>query len=644
MELAYHDRNDDFSGFVRVFGAEVAERAGAVLHLHLNRLARTTAVERSRLFLLAVRWMDEAGHRYPDSRSDCEAIHQDWLQSRVHEWFARLRGESQGALTSQAECLNHFGRCLDVLAEHGVLPTIIRPRMPPNYHRHRSARATAAELSRDGAMRSAPEVVREALRQGDGGDEALRYMKALLEETGTGRSLPEPELVRAIADLNASRLDRIRSIAEEKFLRWQAVYDDAQALRGAGISISVADFVSFRMGADEGRQRLRELLTKSPVRDAQKNFMKLVDDHFDGLMPTADGFGNANFFFEVVRRFGGAEEVKAWFGAHEDAVAATAIIYMVDTNANVSTALNLGASCEQECNASGLVTISSVKNRPVPKDIIEDLPIRDRRYRLSTVQAIRKLKEMTEIYRRHAPQHAGALLMHRYFSQPSAASSGFIANRLRYFLRSTELEGVPLTPACIRPSVLLRIGLTHGGSVAVVSARGDHSLEVAQGYTMRYPVRLLYDEHVRRFMEYLEEMILGAPAIGTPASGKVEKGEATGLGLNCRNPEGGVQPGTAPGEVCSRIDCCADCVNSYFEATVENVAQVLLVNRHLLAHRKEWEARRSERWMAAWLPLLAYTDVILEKLKRSRFASMLPKAETLAQSMQRAGHEFLPLF
>jgi hypothetical protein len=260
---------------------------------------------------------------------------------------------------------------------------------------------------------------------------------------------------------------------------------------------------------------------------------------------------------------------------------------------------------------------------------------------------------MTDIYRRLYPSLRDYLLVYRYFGTPSAANQDFLHDRLRYLLRETELFDLPITPSSIRPSVLLKVAFDHGGSVAAVAARGDHSGSgVAEGYTMRYPIRLLYVQKIRKFMQLFQVSIIfdipgACEALGLPlpeAEKLLAHAERTGLGLSCRNPRLGVQPGSTIGETCTQIDSCWECEMQLFHATTENVADLLLLQQHLVANRDEWEATRPERWAAVWLNYLAFAEVVLEKIRRSPHARILVEAKRIVSRLRESGYQLAPLF
>ena len=109
-------------------------------------------------------------------------------------------------------------------------------------------------------------------------------------------------------------------------------------------------------------------------------------------------------------------------------------------------------------------------------------------------------------------------------------------------------------------------------------------------------------------------------------------GEAcrTGLGVACLNPRGGVQPGSVKGQTCTQLQNCHSCSNRIVVATVENLRDLIIWNKHLENSRAEWELTRPEKWAKDWLPWLIFTGVAIEHASRGRTAAIFRKAKELA--------------
>ncbi|WP_147707683.1 hypothetical protein [Microvirga massiliensis] len=462
------------------------------------------------------------------------------------------------------------------------------------------------------------------------------------------------DIIRAIQNLNASRLRILRKIAEEAFLRWSAIFDEGQVLASEGDDVSVIVDRALRPNEPERLRLFRDAFPPGDLRKASANFARYVRDQCGGLCPSETTFGDRSTFQKLMRQLGGRDRVKAWSAAHEDAVAAAALMYLVDAGANIAVALSLPPKFEESTDEPGHVKIVGQKNTANYKPIVEDLPIDDPGVAISTVQALRKLRCMTEPFRCQNPSLAGALFIHRFFPTPAKAKSSFIRQRMTYLLRShPELRDVPLRPSHIRSSVLLDATLNLEGSIVAARAIADHDGDgVTEGYTMKWPTRLIYLKMIREFQESMQILLIydipgaveGLGIEPEQAEKLYEKAVRTGLGFSCRDPRAGANPRSKPGETCTRIEDCIDCRMILFLATVENVADIILLQRHLLAHQDEWQAQREERWNRVWLPYLALSIVILEKIRRSPYACIIPAGQKLAAEWSSTGYGLAPLF
>jgi hypothetical protein len=121
-------------------------------------------------------------------------------------------------------------------------------------------------------------------------------------------------------------------------------------------------------------------------------------------------------------------------------------------------------------------------------------------------------------------------------------------------------------------------------------------------------------------------------------------GEAcrTGLGVACLDPKGGLQPKSEKGKTCTQLENCTTCPNRFVVATVENLKDLILFNRHLEQSRREWEIARPEKWTKDWLPWLVFTQVVMDQASRGRTAPEFFKANLIAQAMVEKGGVHLP--
>jgi hypothetical protein len=188
----------------------------------------------------------------------------------------------------------------------------------------------------------------------------------------------------------------------------------------------------------------------------------------------------------------------------------------------------------------------------------------------------------------------------------------------------------------IRPSVLLKAALENDGRLAAGMAIAQHSPQVTQGYQVKWPVRLIYDNKIKQFQESLEILVSrnirsASRRIGISThefEQRVDRLTSTGLGVFCADPYGKPVNG---GALCQELDCWNDCPQMILVSETMSVASLQIWQRSLLEAQPEWERDRPERWEAVWLPWLCLTQVVEEKMARGRLLKVWNEAERRAQ-------------
>jgi hypothetical protein len=119
--------------------------------------------------------------------------------------------------------------------------------------------------------------------------------------------------------------------------------------------------------------------------------------------------------------------------------------------------------------------------------------------------------------------------------------------------------------------------------------------------------------------------------------------ERTGLGLLCRNPTGGTQPGTKVGERCTKVEACIDCPASAFFASTANTSDLMLFGEYLRSKEPEMIAQRLERWETYWLKWLAFADVMVARIHEEE-PRLFIEASALTDARRSAGVYFPDLY
>lgn len=122
---------------------------------------------------------------------------------------------------------------------------------------------------------------------------------------------------------------------------------------------------------------------------------------------------------------------------------------------------------------------------------------------------------------------------------------------------------------------------------------------------------------------------------------RLEYALRTGLGVLCKDPRAGVQPGTDPGEVCTKQQNCPTCSQMFFVASPENVCDLILWHDHLRAGAETLQHTHPHRWAELWAPWLVLAEVLLQKVKRS-YGDVLEDAQELAQERRVARDVHFP--
>ncbi|QCP09919.1 hypothetical protein [Pseudoduganella umbonata] len=331
--------------------------------------------------------------------------------------------------------------------------------------------------------------------------------------------------------------------------------------------------------------------------------------------------------------------------AHPDAVAAAILIYMVDTGANVSVALSLTVDSEQPTDHKDFVRFESQKARAGYSEIVKELPVNDAKHDLSSVKVLRNIREMTHHARAGIEHAQGQLFVFAYFEEPSIASQGFVAKRLRYFLRDEGLRNLGSRPSAIRVSFLLKHTIEGDGNIAVTQALADHSSGgTTETYALRWPVRAKYVKLIRHFQDNMAQQVFSAPESPESSFGRVGieavVSARTGVGVNCIDPKAGYMDRERVGRDCAQVGQCWRCEGHIVVVDLLNLTDAIIVNATLKSKATEMEANNALKWEEYYLPLLAFTDVLIEKAGRSKFSSLLRKARDLASRQMQAGTIF----
>jgi hypothetical protein len=188
--------------------------------------------------------------------------------------------------------------------------------------------------------------------------------------------------------------------------------------------------------------------------------------------------------------------------------------------------------------------------------------------------------------------------------------------------------------------------LESGGDVLVTRLHAHHQPGTgdSERYARSYPVKLVYTSKVRQFTNYLQNKIVFnhlelRTAFGltkAAADEMLEKAERTGYGFDCKSPFSNYKQAPEGKTRCEDVgELCLSCNGGVFYIDYENLVDVLCLRADLLSRREDLEANATAKWEQAYVPLLAYAEVVVEKAKRSVHAAVFRKAQFYVDELAR---------
>lgn len=552
-------------------------------------------------------------------------------------------------LTSFAEEIGSLFRALDELASLGLVAKCSRPALPKNYHAASKPRPGLVEQSGkqpvSEAMLADLEAHIDRLNLPLKGADAHTLLRALAAQVPKEVLLDEVAVAEAIFRLNANALEDVRRVAEDTFIYWRDVWRKGQGLlKGEGNSVVAAVNFAKRLPKHLGNAPRRVLFAPELGERALGNFLRLFIEQGGQYVPANAERGWPFFMRYAYWELGGAEYMDACYCLHRRGVAAAVILYLVDSGANISTALNLTVDSEQPTDDVDFVRFVSFKDRAGPDPIIKDLPLVQPGIRVTAAQALRDVREMTQSRRELFPELGDALFVHR-----SVLSQSVLANNFRYMLRDACLPQV-YTPSAIRVAVAVEVSGKTAGDLERVGRKLSHASNSASTpvYALRLAARLLLTRKIREYATLLEVAFAtkapsGPLALGySPevAQALLARAVETGLGFLCGDATakgGTVSEDTAS---CPQLGRgCPGCQVRVFMADVDSLAEMVAVHESLDKKLDQYEEDKQDLWVENWIDLYAFASAVIQKAKRSRFAHLIPTARRKAQQMLTAGFE-----
>lgn len=524
-------------------------------------------------------------------------------------------------------------------------------------HRASLAEATNSQASRPGAeyIDFANNILKQAAdryKVGLDHDEAVRFVEVLAAEMQRSSDLPSDPAHAVLLVLNR-RLSAIRDAAIR-------VMDGARASIVEGKTLlSLADidggafYRDYQATPSKSAVR-KELLrqwfpspaaaaggraSEAALRRAQANLLAVSVAEFNGILPsTANAKAAAElgqFFQKRYLELGTFETLSPLLNPSREACGAALTLYLIESGANVSVGRTLMVDCIEPANEPSFKLITGHKARAKGKPIYVELPSNS-----PAIEALEWYAQHGRRYRRKAdPSDAESLFVLRTGEKYQVAPPHWYTSWFKQFAgHLPEFQGAAVTPSMIRPSVLLKAALENDGRLQVGRAIGQHSAVVTRGYQEKLPIRLLRDQHMRRFQRHYETRVLQnvvdvARNLGIEAdefADRIEELQATGLGTFCVDPY--QRPG-AEGQRCQTVDCWRDCPQLLIVGDVDAIATLQIWQKSLNEARGDWERDHPERWGDVWLPWLCLTEVVEERMSRGPLLLVWRKAQKRATEL-----------
>lgn len=662
-----HKRDYDCS-FLEPFGEAFAHDAASAFAAYAASVGASSARKGFTALQRSVTWITSHGeqHRHFISalRRDPATVSLEAWEVVLYQWRGWYIRQDQPSVKTKGYGISSLNKVLESFGNSGLIPRL-RLRLPKNWTRGTRAKKSVAEVSVNGsgtALDGAVAAILTGLPPAERDDPQTRDFLAALADTGNLDRDDHPwEVAAKIAQLNRDRLTTFRAVAERHLLSSHNPFTEAQrelALRAADRA-AIAAALTYRPSDFEGpthpdqsrrvHDRVSPVLYDCPKEQGLANLLLFLDLEHGGFVPTKH-----KTYKNYCTRFGGVAAVESYLNADTQTLVAALILVLCDTEMNLSSALRLEVDCVTIDDDSEYRNIHARKARSPGKEVVAHLPVSSPG-RVSAVRAIEMVLEMTARARTIAsPEAASRLFIFRGETQSKvSALHEFTAREAFRRLQNAhpELQGA-YTLDMIRPSRLLDTAYSDNGNLTIARAIADHSRpQTTKGYGDRWPVRVEYEKRIRRFQSLFQSVVIhssdsAAERLGmTPAAAEelFQKALRTGLGVLCLNPRAGVQPGTRAGEVCTRPEACPGCSQAIFVASILNTVDLLRFQRALYQGARALETLEPARWNEYWIPWLAFSEVVVEKMVRGPTAAVLHEARRILADEPHQRHAFFPL-
>lgn len=452
---------------------------------------------------------------------------------------------------------------------------------------------------------------------------------------------PSSELPEEIVRRSKERLYALRKIMERELLQSYALFLEGQKLLKRKPVVS-PDQLDQWLHAPKGPVPglLRKWIHRDRSKPADQGLTCLLHWLFSkkrNRVATTQVPIRARWLLDA---YGGVDLVTSYLEARHDALLPAYTIALIDTGFNVQTCDDLPRNPFVKSVVNGrtrIETVSAKKNRSGGDTVSAaigkgwfELSNKTKRG-ISGVEVIKIWQKMSQpIWQRAKAQGDN---VHRYlWIIPSGRSNKNAV--IRYdafafkhwwgqFMRRHErhpiIGGLPIQRKMIRPTVLQLRAVQKSFTYEVAQTLAGHKhTGTTMSYLSRAWFRNFLSREIRKFQNLYEAALVKdirdvSDKLGISINeldSRISLAEETGLGFVCaqrfvKKPNH---------QDCNSIEACATCNFRRFVPTDSALRALVLTNISLLAQWEEFSVANGERWKKVWLPYLALSQAILNKL------------------------------
>lgn len=544
-------------------------------------------------------------------------------------------GTSKTKLGAASSVLRHLGNA-------GVFPELemaLRAKGAASSHRRTLAEAPST-AGVDDYLAFATTMLHEAakIRQIDiDTTDEVGFLQTLRAELSVLDRKAGDTPAEVIKRVLKRRLKAIEDALATVYVRWRRHWERGQELLEAGESLGDDWKDILFAGSRNEHVRRAEMRAFFPLDDRDRaiaNLIRLVSDKLDGVYPrSADEneiFGQ--FFAKRALEYGGSVALQAMITPHRDAIHAVILLYLCSSGANVAVGRTLFVAAMEQSQISGATHVTGEKARAGGKPIHAHLDSRSH-----AVMGMSWLLDASSCVRERLELDDQSLL---FVVDERSGFKPVEEYNLRSFLKRI-VSGIPeiaelgVTPAMLRPTVLLIAALEGDANAHSAAALGQHTLNVGLGYTDRPPTRYMHDESIRAFVDSFQiasfhedqDVTEWLGYTSADIANKLGDIMETGLGTLCRDLHG--RPGNDGGK-CKTFDCWKSCPQLVVIARKKDLALLIIWKASLVGAEAEWILERPERWYSVWFPWLEFIYAVERRILQTVMGKVWREATVLA--------------